>query len=77
MASNELRNKTELTSVTGDEWVYIQESASPYAVKKVSITRVQESGIIGKSLMFLNSYIPISRRWGFRKYYQIISKWIF
>ena len=60
MASNELRNKTELTSVTGDEWVYIQESASPYAVKKVSITRVQESGIIGKSLMFLNSYIPIS-----------------
>ena len=60
MASNELRNKTELTSVTGDEWVYVQESASPYAVKKVSITRVQQSGIIGKSLMFLNSYIPIS-----------------
>jgi len=60
MASNELRNKTELTSVTGDEWVYVQDNLTPFEVKKISITRVQQSGIIGKSLMFLNSYIPIS-----------------
>lgn len=60
MASNELRNKTELTSVTGDEWVYVQDNLTPFEVKKISITRVRESGIIGKSIRLLNSYIPIS-----------------
>lgn len=60
MASNELRKKDELTSVTGDEWVYVQDNLTPFEVKKISITRVRENGIIGKSIRLLNSYIPIS-----------------
>ena len=64
MASNELRNKTELTSVTGDEWVYAQDNLPPYTVKKVQIDTIAAYAgageIVGKSLRFLNSYIPIS-----------------
>ena len=40
MASNELRNKTELTSVTGDEWVYAQDNLPPFTVKKVQIDTI-------------------------------------
>ena len=46
MASNELRNKTELTSVTGDEWVYVQDNLTTFEVKKISITRVPIKNIL-------------------------------
>lgn len=37
MSSAELRNKTELTTIAGTEWIYTQEAVSPYTVKKMAI----------------------------------------
>lgn len=56
MASNELRNKTELTSASGTEWVYVQENASPYTVKKLSITAFFLP--IGTRIMFDGTSAP-------------------
>ena len=48
MASNELRNKTELTSVTGDEWVYVQDNLTPFTVKKVQIDTIAAYAGLGE-----------------------------
>jgi len=41
MSSVELRSKTELTSITGTENVYIQESGSPFTVKRVLLNTIK------------------------------------
>jgi len=69
MGSNELRNKTEITSITGDEWIYIQEVASPFTVKKLKsqtfIDYVKSLiptnlDLVGKERRELDTFIDIS-----------------
>ena len=57
MASNELRNKTELTSVTGDEWVYAQDNLPPYTVKKVQIDTIAAYAGAGEIVGKTSSYV--------------------
>jgi hypothetical protein len=57
MASNELRNKTELTSVTGDEWVYVQDNLTPFTVKKVQIDTIAAYAGAGEIVGKTSSYV--------------------
>jgi len=46
MASNELRNKPEETLPSVDDWIYLQQSESPYEVKKVKLGNTSPIGEI-------------------------------
>lgn len=62
MSSAELRNKTELTTIAGTEWLYTQQTGTPYTVKKLQInTLLNTVGYTtGEDLKMLSVYKSIS-----------------
>lgn len=65
MASNELRSKTEhtISDIDGDEYIYIQVSASPYTVKKLKVSTLKDFTLtsaapIGTRIMFDGASAP-------------------
>lgn len=66
MSSNELRNKTEITEITGEEWLYSQDVSSPYTVKKLKSQTLIDyinsliSLTIGSSVKYEETFIDVS-----------------
>lgn len=66
MSSNELRNKTEITEITGEEWFYSQDVSSPYTVKKLKSQTLIDyinslvSLTVGSSVKYEETFIDIS-----------------
>lgn len=66
MSSNELRNKTEITEITGEEWFYSQDVSSPYTVKKLKSQTLIDyinsliSLSVGSSVKYEETFIDIS-----------------
>ena len=66
MSSNELRNKTEITEITGEEWLYSQDVSSPYTVKKLKSQTLIDyinsliSLTVGSSVKYEETFIDIS-----------------
>jgi hypothetical protein len=66
MASNELRNKPENTTLLGTEWLYTQEATSPYEVQKMKFQTILDRidalsyQEVGSSIMYMRKYKDIS-----------------
>lgn len=65
MPSVELRNKTELTVITGTENIYVQEAGSPFTVKRLLLDTIKNWILsafdvtpIGTIIMYANATAP-------------------